>query len=53
VLASIRGITGDCAVAVMNMDVVLWKGDHLGAIVRCGSQHCDGTGFLLKYCYVC
>ena len=26
------GSTGECAVAVMNMDVVLWKGGHLGAI---------------------
>jgi hypothetical protein len=31
-MASILGSTGECAVAVMNMDVVLWKGGHLGAI---------------------
>ena len=47
--------------AVMNMDVVLWKGGggHLDAIrllsriVRYNSQYCYGTGFLLKYCYAC
>jgi len=43
----------------MNMDVVLWKGDHLSAIwhlswmVRCGSRYCYGTGFLLEYWYAC
>jgi hypothetical protein len=30
-LASISSSTGECAVAVMNMDVVLWKGGHIGA----------------------
>jgi len=34
VLASIRGSTGECAVAVMDIDVVLWKGGggHSGVI---------------------
>ena len=48
VLASIWGSTSECAVAVMNMDVVLWKGDHLGAIrhlswmVRCDLTNTTG-----------
>jgi len=60
VLAAIWGGPSECAVAVMNMDVVLWNGGHLGAIrhlswmVRCSSQYCYGTGFLLKdWCACC
>jgi len=59
VLASTWSSTGECAVAVMNMDVVLWKGSHLGAIrhlswmVRCSSQYCYSMEFLLKYWYAC
>ena len=30
-LASICGVPGECALAVMNIDVVLWKGGQLGA----------------------
>jgi len=47
VLASIWSSTGECAVAVMNMDVVLWKGGHLGVIrhlswmVQCTSQDAE------------
>jgi hypothetical protein len=55
-LASIWVGTGEYAMAVMNMDVVLWKEGHLGVIrhlswmVWCSSQYCYGTPQAVAEC---